>query len=520
MYYPGAHALSHPDQAAVIVANTRERAEQRISYKTLNDRSNQIAQYLHGNGFRPGDSVAIFMENNIRYFEIVWAVLRSGLVITPINRYLTVAEAAYIINDCGAKALFTSVYMADIAGKLISHIPTCSRRLIVDGACEGFEALEDAVRSFPQTPLVEEPLGQTMLYSSGTTGRPKGVLKTQAPAPVSEGLPSLSRMRAYEMNKDTIYLSPAPIYHAAPLGYSLGVHSLGGTVVMMPRFDAEDALRCLRDYAVTHSQWVPTMFIRMLKLPLETRQQYVYPQHKVAIHAAAPCPVEIKRQMIAWWGPIIYEYYGGSEGNGSTAINSEEWLERPGSVGRERLGVIHICDDFGDEVATGETGLIYFERPEMPFAYHNDPEKTREAQNPKFPNWSTMGDVGYIDADRYLFLTDRKSFMIISGGVNIYPQALEDALVLHPDVADVAVIGVPNEDFGEEVKAIVQLSPGIEKTTALADDLIAFARARVAAYMTPRSVDFVDALPRLPTGKLYKHKLRETYWPKSSSSDG
>ena len=512
MYYPGAHAQTRPDHPAVIIAGSNES----IDYKTLNDRSNQIAQLLHRQGFRPRDHIALFMENNIRYFEIMWAAFRSGLVITPINRYLTADEAAYIINDCGAKAIFTSAYMAEVAVALPARTPECPLRYIIDGACDGYDDLDQAMELCPAKPLAEEPLGMTMLYSSGTTGQPKGVMKLLPPNPVTKGAIILPKLHAYGMDENSVYLSPAPIYHAAPLGYTMGVLSLGGTVVMTPRFDAEDALRCIQDYNITHSQWVPTMFIRMLKLPDDVRRQYDLSSHQVAIHAAAPCPIEIKRQMIDWWGPIIHEYYGGSEGIGSTVIDSHEWLKRPGSVGRELIGKIRICDDAGDEVETGETGLIYFEHPKMPFAYHNDPGKTRGAQNPKFPNWSTMGDVGYVDAKDFLYLTDRKSFMIISGGVNIYPQAIEDALVLHPNVADAAVIGVPNEDFGEEVKAVVQLMSGVEESDDLASDLIAFTREKVAAYMVPRSVDFTPELPRLPTGKLYKHKLRDQYWPKKT----
>lgn len=509
MYHPGAHAQSRPDHPAVILAGT----DKCVSHKSLDEKSNQVAHFLHDQGFRAGDRIAILMENNIRYFEIFWAALRSGLIITPINRYFTADEAAYVVNDCGAKALFTSVYMATVAEPLAAQVPDCPIRLVIDGDCTGYQALDSIIESFPTTPLTEEPRGQVMLYSSGTTGRPKGILRRQDPAPISKGLTNIDRMREYGMNADTVYLSPAPIYHAAPLSYSTGVLSLGGTVVMMPRFDAEIALRHIQDYRVTHSQWVPTMFIRMLKLPDEVRQRYDLSSHQTAIHAAAPCPVEIKRQVIDWWGPILHEYYAGSEANGSTKINSQEWLERPGSVGRESMGKLHVCDEDGNEVAAGEHGLIYFEQAEIPFTYHNDPDKTRDAQHPVHPNWSTLGDVGYVDEAGYLFLTDRKSFMIISGGVNIYPQAIEDALVLHPCVTDAAVIGVPNEDFGEEVKAVVQLQPGVAETEELALELIEFTREKVASYMVPRTLDFTAELPRLPTGKLYKHKLREKYWP-------
>lgn len=509
MYHPGAHAVSRPDQPAVIIAGT----DQRIDHKGLDERSNQIAQLLYDRGFRPRDHVAILMENHLSYFEIFWAAVRSGLVITPINRYFTADEAAYVVNDCGAKALFTSAYMEKTAAALADLIPNCPVRLMADGACPGYENFDDALASHPTTPLAEEPRGQIMFYSSGTTGRPKGIKRNLEPANIAEGLSHIDRLRDYGIDETSIYLSPAPIYHAAPLAYSVGVLSLGGTVVMMPRFDAEEALRHIQDYAITHSQWVPTMFIRMLKLPEDVRGAYDLSSHRVAIHAAAPCPVEVKRQVIDWWGPILYEYYAGSESNGATNIDSHEWLQRPGSVGQATTGVLHICDEDGSELPPGEEGVIYFEQPEVPFVYHNDPDKTRDSQHPQNRTWSTLGDVGYVDSDGYLYLTDRKSFMIISGGVNIYPQAIEDALVLHPSVTDAAVIGVPNEEFGEEVKAVVQLEPNVPESEDLAEELIAFTREKVASYMVPRSLDFTPELPRLPTGKLYKHKLREKYWP-------
>ncbi|HLY78532.1 MAG TPA: AMP-binding protein, partial [Caulobacteraceae bacterium] len=311
---------------------------------------------------------------------------------------------------------------------------------------------------------------------------------------------------------DTVYLSPAPLYHAAPLGYVTNVLGHGGTVIMMERFDPEAALRYIEQYQVTHSQWVPTMFVRMLKLPPEARARHDLSSHQVAVHAAAPCPVDVKRQMIEWWGPIIHEYYAGTEGTGATIIDSTDWLAHPGSVGKPALGILHICDEEGTELPVGESGLIYFEREQMMFAYHNDPAKTRAAQHPAHDNWTSLGDVGYVDQEGYLYLTDRKAFMIISGGVNIYPQAIEDALILHPKVGDVAVFGVPNDEMGEEVKAVVEPAPGVPPSEELGAELIAFARERLAHYMTPRSVDFIEEMPRLPTGKLYKRLLKDQYW--------
>jgi fatty-acyl-CoA synthase len=309
-----------------------------------------------------------------------------------------------------------------------------------------------------------------------------------------------------------VYLSPAPLYHAAPLGYVTNIQSHGGTVVMMRRFDAEAALRFIDQYKITHSQWVPTMFVRMLKLDDAQRAAHDLSSHQVAIHAAAPCPVDVKRRMIEWWGPIIHEYYAGTEGAGATIIDSADWLAHPGSVGRAALGVLHICDEAGRELPTGEAGLIYFEREALTFGYHNDAAKTRAAQHPDHPTWTSLGDVGYLDSGGYLYLTDRKAFMIISGGVNIYPQAIEDALILHPKVGDVAVFGVPDEEMGEAVKAVIEPAPGVAPDEALAAELLAFARERLAHYMAPRSVDFIEEMPRLPTGKLYKRVLKDRYW--------
>jgi fatty-acyl-CoA synthase len=287
---------------------------------------------------------------------------------------------------------------------------------------------------------------------------------------------------------------------------------VGGTVIMMERFDALSALANIERFRVTHSQWVPTMFVRLLKLDEADRARYDLSSHRCAIHAAAPCPVEVKRQMMNWWGPIIWEYYAGTERNGSTLITPDEWLAHPGSVGRARSGVLHICAEDGAELPAGQEGLIYFEQPERPFEYHNAPDKTAASSHPRHPNWTALGDVGYLDGDGYLYLTDRKAFMIISGGINIYPREIEDALILHDKVADVAVFGIPHPDFGEEVKAVVQPAPGVRTDQALADELTAFARAHLAAFKIPRSIDFMAELPRLPTGKLYKRVLRDPYW--------
>jgi fatty-acyl-CoA synthase len=510
--YPGKWAAEFPDKPALIDSATGAAT----SYRELNDRSNQLAQLMWSAGLRRGDHVAVFMENHPAYFEVAWAALRSGLYLTSVNRYLTHEEAGYIVENSEAKVLVASHHLAKVAQELPKRAPRCERWLMVDGNAPGFEDYEDALASHPARPLAEEPAGTFMLYSSGTTGRPKGILRPLPRKSIREdpGPVAMLERALWGFDHNTVYLSPAPMYHSAPLGFTLGAQALGATVVMMPRFDEVKALEAIERFRVTHSQWVPTMFTRMLKLPEDVRRKFDLSSQKVAIHAAAPCPRQVKQQMFDWWGPILYEYYGGTELNGLTHAGPQEWLSHPGTVGKAILGKLHICDESGQEQPTGEPGLIYFELPAMPFEYLKDPEKTRSAQHPRHPNWSALGDVGYLDAEGYLYLTDRATFMIISGGVNIYPQEIEDALILHPKVADVAVVGVPNEEMGEEVKAVVQAMPGVETGAALEGELLAFAREHLAHYKCPRSIDFMAELPRLPTGKLYKRLIKDRYWGK------
>lgn len=504
----GTWAAERPDHPAVVMAGSGAT----VSYGELDRRSNQLAHLFRSIGLQRGDHVALFMENQTRFMEVVWAALRSGLYLTAVNSYLSAEEVAYILDDCGAGALVTSkakaeVAAAAVAGPGLAHL---TMRLMVDGAVDGFDDYDDAISQQPETPVADESLGTTMLYSSGTTGRPKGVLRPLPVGPVEEGDPRLTRLlETYDYGPDMVYLSPAPMYHAAPLTFSIAVHRAGGTLVVMERFDPAEALRHIERYRVTHSQWVPTMFVRMLKLPEHERQAADLSSHRVAIHAAAPCPVPVKQQMIEWWGPILWEYYAGTEGNGSTLITSEEWLRKPGSVGQCRVGRLHIVDEAGEDLPPGQVGGVYFSGAGE-FEYHNAPEKTASAR--LSGGRSTLGDIGYLDEEGYLFLTDRKAFMIISGGVNIYPQEVEDCLIVHPSVADVAVFGVPDEEMGEAVKAAVQPAPGVEPGPELERELLAFARERIAHYKAPRSIDFFDELPRLPTGKLYKRLLRDRYW--------
>ena len=506
--YPGTHAALFPDKPAVIVAGGTEVT----TYRELEERSARLARYLHATGLRRGDHIALLTDNDPRTFEVYWAAMRSGLYFTAVNNHLSPAEIAYIVNDCGAKALVVSAHLAESAAKIVPDTPGVSIRLSYRGDVEGHDSYEAALAGSSPEPLPSQPAGMDMLYSSGTTGRPKGIKPPLPDTTVAEPTNVTSVFAPiYGFDTETVYLSPAPIYHAAPLRFCATIQALGGTVVMMEKFDAEQALAAIERHRVTHSQWVPTMFVRMLKLDDAVRSRYDVSSLRVAIHAAAPCPVQVKQAMIDWWGPVLYEYYAATESIGVTLIDSEQWLRRAGSVGKAALGLIHVCGADGGELAPGEIGTIYFEREEMPFAYHNDPDKTTEAIHPQHPTWSTTGDIGYVDDEGFLFLTDRKAFMIISGGVNIYPQEVEDALALHPKVFDSAVIGIPDAEMGESVQAVIQPAPGVTGSPELADELRTFLRDRIAHYKVPRGVDFVDELPRTPTGKLVKGKLRDRY---------
>ena len=505
--YPGHWATVFPDKPAVIDSATG----QTRTYGELNDRSNRLARLMRARGLRPGDHISIFMENNLAYFDVLWAAMRSGLYLTTVNRYLTGEEAGYIVDNAESRVLIASAALAEPAQQIAAHAPNCGHWLMADGTAPGFEDFEAAIAEHPAEPLAEEPAGTLMLYSSGTTGRPKGIYRPLPEGSISEAVNPAAALLAglWQVDENTVYLSPAPLYHSAPIAFCSGVQTAGGTVVMMRRFDPVQALEAIDAHRVTHSQWVPTMFTRMLKLDEDERTGFDLSSHKVAIHAAAPCPPDVKRRMFDWWGPILYEYYGGTEMNGFTHCSPDEWLAHPGTVGRSVMGVIHICDEDGLELPSGEPGIVYFELPAMPFEYLKDPGKTRDAQHPEHANWTALGDVGYVDDDGFLYLTDRATFMIISGGVNIYPQEIENEMVMHPKVADVAVIGVPNPDMGEEVKAIVQPLEGVEAGAALGEELMAYARERIAHYKCPKSIDFRAELPRLPTRKLYKRLLKD-----------
>lgn len=506
--YPGIHAEAAPDRPAVIMAESGAV----LTYGELDENSAALARVLHDAGLRRGDVVAVLSDNAAQVFEVYWAAFRSGLYITAINHHLTAREAAYIVRDSEARVLIASATLADLAAETAAQVDTVGVRLAFGGDVAGFDSYEAALATAGPR-LTEQPCGSVMLYSSGTTGFPKGVKPPLPDRDVDQpGDPILAiAEKLFGVRADDVYLSPAPIYHAAPLRWCGMVQALGGTVVLMEKFDAEATLRNIEKYRVTVSQMVPTMFVRLLKLDEDTRSGYDVSSLRVLIHAAAPCPVDVKQAMIKWLGPILAEYYSSTEAHGMTVIDSREWLAHPGSVGRSVLGILHICDDDGVEVPNAEIGTVYFERDALPFEYHNDHEKTSAAQHPDHPFWTTVGDLGYVDDDGYLYLADRKSFMIISGGVNIYPQEVENALTLHAAVHDVAVIGVPHPEMGEEVKALVQLAPGVGASDELAAELIDYARQRIAHFKAPRSVDFVDELPRTPTGKLAKGTLRAQY---------
>jgi long-chain acyl-CoA synthetase len=507
--YPGTYAAKEPERPATIMAGTGET----VSYGDLERRSVQLAHVLHEAGLRPGDVVALLTENNLRAMEVYWAARRSGLFISAVNYRLKPDEVAYIVNDSGAAALVVSAVQAGTATAIADQTPGVKLRLAFGGQVPGYGSYEDTIAAASPTPPDDQPHGATMLYSSGTTGRPKGVRPELPGVQVSEpgdAVTSLAQ-QAFGMGRDTVYLSPGPIYHAAPLRFCGATQALGGTVVMMPRFDAEQALAAIAEYQVTHAQFVPTMFVRMLQLPAETRQKYDVSTLRVAIHAAAPCPVEVKQKMIDWWGPVLFEYYAGTESNGMTIIDSATWLAKPGTVGKPVLGPVRICDADGTELSAGQAGAVYFVSETVPFVYHNDPDKTRASQHPQHPNWTTLGDIGYLDEDGFLFLTDRRAFTIISGGVNIYPQETENVLALHPAVYDVAVIGVPDAEMGESVAAFVQPAAGAVPGPELEQEIIAFVKSKIASFKAPRTVRFVDQLPRSEAGKLMKGQLKERY---------
>jgi long-chain acyl-CoA synthetase len=512
--YTGKHAHLRPLQPAFIMATSGET----VTYAELEARSNRLAHLFRKLGLKRLDHYAIFMENNSRYLEACGAGERSGLYYTCVNSYLTPGELAYIVNNSESRVLITSVAKLGVAREALKESPRVEVCVVADGGSESARivGLREATAGLPKTPIADEYIGTAMLYSSGTTGRPKGILRPLAEQPPAQQLPMFDFLhKIWRYREGMIYLSPAPLYHAAPQAAVNLTIRTGGTAIIMEHFDPERYLELVEKWGVTHSQLVPTMFSRMLKLPEQTRRRYDLSSLEIAIHAAAPCPAMVKDDMIKWWGPIIHEYYGATEGLGFTACNSGEWLAHRGTVGKVLLGELHILDENMKACPVGTPGTVWFKTATL-FEYFNDPNKTNEARSPD-GSMSTVGDVGYVDNDGYLYLTDRATFMIISGGVNIYPQECENLLITHPKIADAAVFGVPNSDLGEEVKAVVQPMPGIEPCPELAEELILFCSQSLSRQKVPRSIDFEAELPRLPTGKLYKRLLRDRYWGNKSS---
>ena len=508
--YAAKYAEIHPDKPAIVMATSGEV----VTFARFEDTANRMAHLLRRTGLAHYDHMAIFMDNDPAMLMTEGGAERTGLFFTCVNSYLSAEEAAYIINDSESRVVVTGASKAEVAHRLPELCPKVERWLMAGthGSPEApFESWEQALAALPGHPVDDERLGTPMLYSSGTTGRPKGILRPLADAHPADPTPAMAGItHLWRFREGMTYLSPAPLYHTAPQVSVALTLRLGATAVVMEHFDAAHYLDLVGRYGVTHSQVVPTMFSRLLKLPDEVREAADVSSLEVIVHAAAPCPVPVKEQMIEWFGPILLEYYGATEGNGCTFCDSEDWLAHPGTVGRSVLGKLLILDDEGRPCPAGTPGTVWF-RGATDFEYFNDRARTDEDRIEGGAT-STVGDVGYLDEDGYLYLTDRKTHMIISGGVNIYPQETEDLLVTHPKVTDAAVIGVPDDDLGEAVKAIVQPSPDAEPGADLERELLDFCRQHLAHYKCPRSVDFDPELPRLPTGKLYKLVLRERYW--------
>jgi long-chain acyl-CoA synthetase len=500
------HASTAPRSPALIVDGDT------ISYGELYAGSQRVAAVLHGGGLRRGDGVALVLPNRPEFFEITWGCQLSGLYYTAVNTHFTPDEIAYVIDDSDAKAVFVDASFAGLAAHLRNVNAAVEVHIVVGGELPGWESYQDALAAAgPDVGAPPVADGSEMLYSSGTTGRPKAVrraLPADGNGSWAQSVLEMALSHHYGMTPSSVYLSPAPMYHAAGVNYTMAVNRVGAASIIMAKFDAETVLRLIETHRVTHAQFVPTMFVRMLKLPEEVRRKYDVSSLRCVIHAAAPCPVDVKHQMMDWFGPIIYEYYGGTEGFAGTTIGPQDWLAHPGSVGIP-MAPVHVVGEDGQELPVGQSGELYFEGGPH-FEYFKDPAKTASVSNER--GWRSLGDMGYVDQDGYMYLTDRSTFMIVSGGVNIYPQEAENLLVMHPKLVDAAVFGVPNDEFGEEVKAVVQPVEGTTPGPELEAELIEYCRSHLATYKCPRTIEFDPELPRDPNGKLYKRRIRERYW--------
>jgi len=496
---PAFHAAQRPRDLA-IASRYGDR-----TFAEFNERSNQLVRYLRAQGVGAGDSVAIVCKNRPEFMETYAATLRAGIRFTPVNFHLTGEEAGYVIDNCEAKAV---IYDAELGtgASAAEHAAGCSVRLSVGGAIDGFTAFADALADQEGEDITDPLRGSQMLYTSGTTGRPKGVYRSQTPT---------ARSAAQAMSAGSpgdVNLCTGPAYHAAPLAFNItSPLNSGASIVMMDKWDALETLRLIEAYSVTHTHMVATMFHRLLQLPEDDRDRYDLSSLQFVIHGAAPCPVHVKKAMIEWFGPIITEYYAATEGGNNFVIDSPTWLQKPGSVGKTPTPEnTKIVADNDQEVPQGETGYIYFRAPDVGrFEYFKSPEKTAESYR---GDWFTLGDMGYYDQDGFLFLNGRSAETIISGGVNIYPQEVDAALLGHDAVLDVCTVGVPNEEWGEEVKAVVQLAEGFTAGDDLAAAIMAYGREQLAPFKCPRSVDFAEDLPRLPSGKIQRRLVRAPYW--------
>ncbi len=472
------------------------------TYNEWNANANRLVRALRARGVQPGDGIALMCSNRPEFAEVVSAAQRSGLRFTTINWHLTGGEAGYIVDDCEATAFVADARFADAALEAAEHAPRLKAKIAVGGDIDGFDAWEKALAPEDGADIEDPTCGTTMLYTSGTTGRPKGVRRPAEP----RGGIAVAMLTQYRADRH-VHLCTGPLYHAAPLAFSLSAPaSLGVPIVLMDGWSPEQTLALMERHRVSHTHMVPTMFHRLLSLPDDVKARYDISSLIFVIHGAAPCPVEVKQRLIEWLGPIVWEYYAATEGAG-TLVGSEEWLAKPGTVGRvSPADHVKILDDAGDEVPRGTVGTVYLKAPEGRFEYYKAPEKTQGAYR---GTHFTLGDVGYVDDDGYLFLTDRSAHLIISGGVNIYPAEVEAALLTHPAVGDVGVVGRPDDEWGEIVVAAVEPQPGVTPSPELADELIEWSRSRIAHYKCPRAVVFLEQLPRHDNGKLYKHQLRE-----------